>query len=175
MSARDFKTDSVLGIILTVIDDPEASIAHVERLLSAFSQTSLMFASFYEEYSAQLLKAAVTSDKTDIVNFLLKKGAKINAQDTDGNTPLHFAEGNQPMIDLLIANGADKTILNNEQLALQRARQNAFTKKYSGRGTNYNSPNGIEMKSMKKGGSRRAKGRGRSRARTTKRKQTRKY
>lgn len=52
---------------------------------------------------------------TDALRFLIVRGANVNIQDIDGNTPLIIAAANknQDAVDLLIAGGADKSIRNN--------------------------------------------------------------
>jgi hypothetical protein len=110
-----------------------------------------------------------------MVDLLIERGARVDIKNKYGFTYAGH------LIALSGArNSAFRTKREEERArleaarALQLERQQAFTGQYTGRGTNYKSPNGIEMGPMKGGGSRRAKGKGRSRARTTKRKQTRK-
>ncbi len=56
---------------------------------------------------------AVDQGRVDIINFLLKKGVDIDAQDEDGNTALHYAvvRGNNFLINYLLERNA-KIILN---------------------------------------------------------------
>jgi hypothetical protein len=168
-----------------------------KRLFYKYGEHLRFTPRFYNLHGATVLIKAVTSNKPDIVKFLLDEGVNINAQDELGNTALHYADRmkNTPMIALLIANGADRNILNKKNLAIRSAvDKNVAALRLPS--PNRTSSNGIEMgpirrpgagsgistipstspgTGMKRGGSRRAKGRGRSRARTTKRKQTRKY
>lgn len=114
-----------------------------------------------------------------MVNLLIERGARVDIQNKYG---FKYA-------DHLIAlsrskNSAFRTAREEELARLEAARalqlagQDEFTARYTGRGTNYKSPIGIEMKplGMKGGGSRRTRGKGRAKtsARATKRKQTRK-
>lgn len=50
----------------------------------------------------------------DLAEFLLSNGAKVNATDEFGNTPLHIASRERLVgfMNLLIDNGADPTIVN---------------------------------------------------------------
>jgi ankyrin repeat protein len=52
------------------------------------------------------LHSAVQSKNKDRVKLLLDKGANVNARDEDDRTPLHFAGTNEPMVKLLIGQGA---------------------------------------------------------------------
>ncbi len=49
------------------------------------------------------LHCAVTAARTDMVDFLLKRGADINLPDKDGQTPLGFVRNRDPKIEYLIA------------------------------------------------------------------------
>jgi hypothetical protein len=113
-----------------------------------------------------------------MVDLLIERGARVDIKNNDGFTYAGH------LIALSGArNSAFRTKREEERARLEAARalqlagQKAFTEQYTGRppSTSTNtSTMGFEMTPMKRGGSRRAKGRGRSRARTTKRKQTRK-
>lgn len=58
------------------------------------------------------LHSAVATNKVDIVELLLKNGAKVNAKQDSGWTPLHEAamNGQLEMVQLLIRYGADITL-----------------------------------------------------------------
>lgn len=61
---------------------------------------------------------------TGIARFLIAQGADINARTNNGNRVLHFAyfaSENQPMIDFLLASGADPRALNADDESVQRA------------------------------------------------------
>ena len=45
------------------------------------------------------------SGKIELVKLLIDKGADINAQDVDGETPLNRAENEKPISDLLRKHG----------------------------------------------------------------------
>lgn len=57
-----------------------------------------------------------TNVGSEMASVLVKGGADVNAQNTSGNTPLHVAciVGNLPMVEALLAIGADASIKNNE-------------------------------------------------------------
>ena len=64
-----------------------------------------------------LLIVAVENNKFETVKWLLGDGANTDVQDKRGNTALHYAAmlGDAKMIDLLVKNGADISIKNNEK------------------------------------------------------------
>ena len=57
----------------------------------------------------QPLNAATASNHTNIVKFLVKKGADVNFAQHEGITPLHAAayNGNEELVQILLAHGAD--------------------------------------------------------------------
>ena len=63
-----------------------------------------------------LLFTAALMGHTEVMTFLLEKGANINAQKGDGNTALHAAAflGRADAVELLIKRGADINIRNNQ-------------------------------------------------------------
>ncbi len=68
-------------------------------------------------YNFTPLHFAVGHGNTKIGKILLDKNALINAQDIDGDTPLHIAVENEdiPFIELLLERGASQKIRNNEK------------------------------------------------------------
>lgn len=60
------------------------------------------------------LSSYVWRDKKEAVRKLLERGADVNAQDNDGDAPLHGAaqNGNVEIIDMLLAKGADPNLKN---------------------------------------------------------------
>lgn len=56
-----------------------------------------------------LLKSVIEKGSLDTIKYLVSKGADINAKDSDGKAPLHWAikEENLDIIECLISNGAD--------------------------------------------------------------------
>ena len=52
----------------------------------------------------------------EVVASLLEKGANVNAQDYDGNTPLYWAVlgGNKEIVEVLVKVGADINIKNSK-------------------------------------------------------------
>lgn len=82
---------------------------------SAFNMNSFLADRAWEMESEELkmnhLHIAVTSNRTDLVTYLLETGEfDIDAKDANGNTALHLAAtlNNPEMIRLLIEYGADK-------------------------------------------------------------------
>ena len=65
-----------------------------------------------------LLMNAVKNENQSIIEFLIKKGCKINIQNNLGNTALHiaFMINNLQIVNLLISYGANQKILNNHSL-----------------------------------------------------------
>ena len=61
------------------------------------------------------LHAAVANGHPKMTQFLLDKGANVNARANDGSTPLHIAmAGNHvKVVSILLVHGADKTTRNN--------------------------------------------------------------
>lgn len=73
-----------------------------------------------------LYNAAFYCDNAEIAKLLLSKGAKVNIQDSKGNTPLHAAAltGNLEVAKLLLSHGADPHVKNKSgQTPLQCAIQ----------------------------------------------------
>ena len=62
------------------------------------------------------LHLTVESHNINMITFLLKNGADVNATTFSGNTPLHLASGLRmdQIVQLLIRNGADINITNIE-------------------------------------------------------------
>ena len=65
-----------------------------------------------------LLMNAIKNENLSIIEFLIKKGCKINIQNNLGNTALHiaFMINNLQIVNLLISYGANQKILNNHGL-----------------------------------------------------------
>ena len=61
--------------------------AVVERLIFAKGDVNEMD----HQRKTPLLKAARHNSKVDIIQLLMKAGAKVDCCNDDGNTPLHFA------------------------------------------------------------------------------------
>ena len=60
------------------------------------------------------LHYAVQEDSYDMVNFLIENRSKINAQDGVENSPLHYAINSPCITRLLLANGADPNLQNED-------------------------------------------------------------
>jgi ankyrin repeat protein len=59
----------------------------------------------------------------EVARYLLSLKCDVNAQDLEGNTPLHYAaiSGHESMIALLIQHGADSNIANSDgEFALEK-------------------------------------------------------
>lgn len=67
-----------------------------------------------EKRGATAFYQAVRLEHPEIAEFLIEKGAKINDRDIDGRTPLMASlflnENNLKLVNLLLSNGADKTL-----------------------------------------------------------------
>lgn len=68
------------------------------------------------EYEGTPLHVAVKEGDTELVKYLLEKGANPNAKGAFGETPLHIAvdRGYLDIVKLLLENGADPNIQSNE-------------------------------------------------------------
>jgi tankyrase len=78
------------------------------------------------------LHRAAIGHNIDTATALLSSGANVNAANRWGNTPLHLAavyeRGKQPMVDLLLAHGADPTLRNSDgRTALEGGASAAIT------------------------------------------------
>ena len=82
-------------------------VAEVLLLNGADTELSSENTQFAHENTA--LHAAVTNQKTGVVQLLLGQGANVNASDGDDRMPLHVAahHGDTELVELLLANGAD--------------------------------------------------------------------
>lgn len=69
-----------------------------------------------DELGRSLLHIAAKVNHSDIIQFLIMKGANINATDYSGLTPLHYAvsSGNQQAAFLLLHSGCEKNIRDSE-------------------------------------------------------------
>ncbi len=81
---------------------------HDDEALNILSEMDTV--NFKDANSYSYLHIAVQSESVRIVQFLLEKGAEINAADKFGRTPLMIAisgyNGDRTIIDLLLKNGA---------------------------------------------------------------------
>jgi hypothetical protein len=61
---------------------------------------------------------AATGPSTELLRFLLERGAPLNARSPNGSTPLMMAAryGPESSVDLLLAQGADRTLRNEREL-----------------------------------------------------------
>lgn len=84
----------------------EGSVDGVQRLISVGKATSRDITM----HGTTLLHIASSTSNLRLVRLLIEEGGDVNAQDEDGETPLHWAmvrEGNYEVARLLIENGAD--------------------------------------------------------------------
>ncbi|KAG0215469.1 ankyrin repeat-containing domain protein [Mortierella sp. GBAus27b] len=80
-----------------------------------------------DEYGYSALHAAASYGYTELIEYLLGKGANVNIQDPDGDTPLFVCETVE-MAQLLIAKGADpKHINENEMTAADNAEEEEWS------------------------------------------------
>ncbi|KAL8714062.1 MAG: hypothetical protein Q9225_006637 [Loekoesia sp. 1 TL-2023] len=84
----------------------EGSVDNVQRLIRAGKATSKDLTT----NGTTLLHLAAATGNLRLIRLLIQEGGDVNAQDEDGETPLHWAmtrEGNYEVARLLIQNGAD--------------------------------------------------------------------
>ncbi len=67
------------------------------------------------QFGEPILSTAALMEHTEIMTFLLEKGADINARNRDGNTALHAAAflGRAEAVELLLEHGVDVNVRNN--------------------------------------------------------------
>lgn len=102
---------STRGQFLTAVQRGE--LAPVQKLLEA--DAKLLEAT--DPVGRTCLHLAVLQGHKEIAEYLLTKGATVNAKDTNGRTALHVAalKGNKEIASLLVSKGADKTIQDNDK------------------------------------------------------------
>lgn len=84
----------------------EGLVDSVQRLMAAGKATSRDITI----HGTTLLHLAINTSNLGLIRLLIQEGGDVNAQDEDGDTPLHWAmarEGNYEVARLLIENGAD--------------------------------------------------------------------
>lgn len=84
----------------------EGSLERVQRLLGAGRATPRDITI----HGTTLLHLASKTSNLELIGLLIQEGGDVNAQDEDGDTPLHWAvarKGNYEVARLLIENGAD--------------------------------------------------------------------
>ena len=76
-----------------------------------------------EDVLGDALYIAARNGRTEVVQFLLERGANVHFRGFCGGTPLHWAyfANSKPVIDLLLAHGADLECLDDHQQATPRA------------------------------------------------------
>jgi ankyrin repeat protein len=100
--------DSAQKLLESVLyDDPwtENTSATIKLAINAGADPNTTYGSVF----FTVLIGAVDNENTDLVQFLLKKGAQINRRDADEFTALHQAvyKGNAEIVTLLLKNGAE--------------------------------------------------------------------
>lgn len=84
----------------------EGSVDGVQRLLGAGRATPRDIT----VHGTTLLHLASKTSNLELIRLLIQEGGDVNAQDEDGETPLHWAmagKGNYDIVRMLIENGAD--------------------------------------------------------------------
>lgn len=87
-----------------------------DKLLTYFSGNTANLKSYSSQFG-NLLHLAVSFGSKTLFEALVRLGININAQNCDGNTPLHLAAklGRQEIVDVLLSvDGIDDTIINVE-------------------------------------------------------------
>ena len=92
----------------------------IKKALAAGANVNTVFT---ERNNSTALHEVVRVNDTAAVEFLLKNKAKVNAKDADGNTPAHIATDpeKKAILDMLIKNGADLKIKNNNGRTIPEA------------------------------------------------------
>ncbi|MBC8472325.1 MAG: ankyrin repeat domain-containing protein, partial [Planctomycetes bacterium] len=106
-----------------VLVDPNNDILQIREippLLEGSSYDEIAFCTITDQDLADLfswtpLHFAAEAGQTDVVKFLIAKGADVNAENINGRTPLLFAafgadKGHKEVVELLIENGADVSL-----------------------------------------------------------------
>jgi ankyrin repeat protein len=78
-------------------------LSHLEHFLKTSTEMCLLI-NQGDQYGRTSLHIAAMSLRADFVRTLISKGAVVNAQDDDGETPLHLAEGPE-VIEVLLNKG----------------------------------------------------------------------
>jgi ankyrin repeat protein len=78
-------------------------LKHIDRVLNDTSEACVLV-NQGDQYGRTAIHLAALSQDTEIAGKLIEKGAVVNAQDDDGETPLHLAE-NSKMISFLLREG----------------------------------------------------------------------
>lgn len=107
----DITSTPALSLALWV-DEPE-----IARLLIARG-ADVNYVPEYQSYGASPLHFAAGFADADITDFLIRKGAYIDARDNDGQTPLHYAaeKGRVETIKILLANKANPDMRDDDGL-----------------------------------------------------------
>jgi hypothetical protein len=110
-----------VGIQGALIRAAEAgNISHLEKLLALN-----VWIDFYSKDGQSVLHKAIQAKKLNSVKFLISKGADVNLQDSNGNSPLHLLSsdvGNLEIIKILLENKANFELKNNNgETALMKA------------------------------------------------------
>lgn len=92
--------------------DERKTIEKVEQIITSLLSEGADINAKKEEFGRVypfLLYAVDRSKNIEIVEFLISKGANVNAADSDGKTALHLAasRGDKKLVELLIGKGAD--------------------------------------------------------------------
>lgn len=88
----------------------ENDIKLIDMLINKGVNINHMF-SWNNRKVTPLVYAAITG-RLDMVKYLIKKGANVNAVDTIGSSALHHTTNNYSIVKYLLKNGADTSIVN---------------------------------------------------------------
>lgn len=100
----------IVAIILVALAGSaysQSDLEKVKRMLDA--RPDMLNAKHAEQGGQTMLHYAVWHNQRDVVEYLLSRGADVNARDDNAATPLHVAawKGHAEVAEMLLAKGAD--------------------------------------------------------------------
>lgn len=114
------------------MSDPKRNLQLLEAKIISEGWENIPVNGIYGSSDRTMLHLAVQADTNgnfiDVITFLVKNGINVNAQDSRGNTVLHYlSSGNSGCTDaqyeiakVILDNGGDLNILNNNKLSALR-------------------------------------------------------
>lgn len=110
--------ESLAAVVHFVEPKGEAVVVRITRRCAATGHLAILLTGLLLSScrATMSLHDAVIRGEVPRIDACMRRGTSVNAQDDQGNTPLHYAyyHGQQDIIDRLIAYGADLTIRNND-------------------------------------------------------------